>query len=81
MKLKISGGGHKFGLRLPLGLVCNGLTSLIAVKVLNRYSPVKLSYSQVNGLFSEVLSVKRRYRGMVIFSVQSKNGEYVELRL
>lgn len=81
MRIRISGapsGG--FSLRLPTGLLLNGLTAPLLARKLRKQG-IELSAKSLRMLFRAVKAYKKAHPQWSIVKVESTRGERVDIRL
>ena len=70
--------GHGINLRLPTGLLLNGLTAKIVCGFLND-NGVSIPHSQMNVLFRELERYRKKHPDWKLVEVDSADGEHVEI--
>lgn len=80
MKIRITEGGHDFGLALPTRLVFNGFVIRMALQCAGPEGR-KLPPGAVKKIVAEVNRVKQKYGHWDLVEVQSAGGEYVKITL
>lgn len=70
--------GHGINLRLPTGLLLNGLTAKIVCGFLND-NGVSIPPCQMNVLFRELEHYRKKHPDWKLVEVNSADGEHVEI--
>lgn len=81
MKIRIDANGRHFTIPIPLGLIINKASALIAAKCLERYTKGQLNAKQINFFFHELKLARRRLGHLMLVDVKSSSGEKVQITL
>lgn len=84
MRIEITQGEKDMTIRLPHGLVFNGVTARIAVSIVRKHAPEaveKISPEALAILFAELNRIKKKYGQWELVEVNSADGEQVKIIL